>query len=137
MADKVRKAQYFKVGVANRAGEAHRVLRTLANSGVNLAAFHGFPSGRRSQLDFVPADVAAFKVAARAAGVKVEGPRTCFLVEGDDRPGALASVLSKLDAARVNVTAVTGIAAGAGRWGALLWVDSRAVGKAAKALGAA
>lgn len=136
MADTVRKAQYFKVAVANRAGEAHRVLRALAASGVNLAAFHGFPSGRRSQLDFVPADVAAFKVAARAAGVKLEGPKTCFLAEGDDRPGALAALLAKLTAAGVNVTAVTGVAAGTGRWGAILWVDSRAVGKAAKALGA-
>ncbi len=56
MADTVRKASYYKVAVANRAGEAHRVLQELAGSGVNLAAFHGFPSGRRSQLDFVPSD---------------------------------------------------------------------------------
>jgi prephenate dehydratase len=137
MADTVRKVQYFKVAVPNRAGEAHRVLRAIAASGVNLAAFHGFPEGRGSQLDLVPSDVGALKTAARAAGIKLGAAKTCFLAQGDDRPGALAALLAKLAAARVNVIAVTGIAAGAGRWGAILWVDTRKVGKAAKALGLA
>ncbi len=136
MADIVRKAQYFKVAVSNRAGEAHALLQRFAGAGIDLAAFHGFPRGRRSQLDFVPSDVAAFKTAAKSAGLKLAGPKTCFLVAGEDRPGALAGVLAKLAAARINVTAVTGITAGAGRWGALLWVDGRAVARAARALGA-
>jgi len=50
--------------------------------------------------------------------------------------GALAGVLGRLASAKVNVTAVTGLCAGMGRYGAILWVKARDVNKAAGALGA-
>lgn len=137
MPDAIRTASYFKLAVPNRAGEAARRLAALREAGVNLLAFSGFPRGRRSQLDFVPADAAAFKAVARRGKWKVEGPKTCLLLDGEERVGALAQVLEKLAAAGINVTAVDAASAGAGRWGAILWVDPRAVKKAAKALGAA
>lgn len=137
MADTIRQAQYFKLEVPNRPGEAARALGLLRQAGVNLLAFSGFPRGRRSQLDFVPEDPAAFKATAKKAKWKLAAPKTCFLVAGDDRPGALADVLDKLAAASVNVTAVDAETAGGGRWAAILWVDPRAVKKAARALSAA
>lgn len=136
MADEIRSAQYFKLTVPHRPGEAARVLADLRSAGVNLHAFVGFPRRSRSQLDFVPADPAAFKKAAKAGGWKVEGPKKCFLIAGEDRVGALTEALDKLAAAKVNLTATGAIVAGGGRYGAILWVDPRSVAKAARTLGA-
>lgn len=136
MAETVKAAKYFKMTVPNKAGEAARHLAVLRDAGVNLLACCGFPRQRRSQIDFVPEDTVAFKAAARKTGWKVEGPKTCFLVAGDDRAGALAAVLAKLVPAGINITAVAALAAGSGRYGAIVWVDPGDARKATKALGA-
>ena len=136
MADTVRKAQYFYITAPDKPGEGARALRTLAEAGVNLVAFSGFPAGRRSQLDFVPEDPAAFLAAAKKAKWKVTGPKVAFVVEGEDRRGAVAEILGRLADANVNVTATDAVCAGAGRFGVLLWVKPRDVNKAGKALGA-
>jgi hypothetical protein len=75
MADTVRQVDYFYVQVPHRAGEAAKALRALKDAGVNLLAFSGFPEGRRAQLDFIPADAAAFKGVAKANKWKVVGPK--------------------------------------------------------------
>ena len=136
MPDTVRKVQYFYIMAPDKPGEGARALRTLAEAGVNLVAFSGFPAGRRSQLDFVPEDPAAFRAAAKKARWKVTGPKAAFVVEGEDRPGAVAEILGRLADAEVNVTATDAVCAGAGRFGVLLWVKPRDVNKAGKALGA-
>ncbi len=136
MADRVRRVQYFYIMAPDKPGEGAGALRVLRDAGVNLLAFSGFPAGRRSQLDFVPEDPAAFRAAAKKARWKVTGPKVAFVVEGEDRPGAVAEILGKLAEAKVNVTATDAVCAGAGRFGVLLWVKPRDVNKAAKALGA-
>ena len=135
MPDTVRKVQYFYIMAPDKPGEGARALRTLAEAAVNLLAFSGFPEGRRSQLDFVPEDPAAFRAAAKKARWKVTGPKAAFVVEGEDRPGAVAEILGRLADAEVNVTATDAVCAGAGRFGVLLWVKPRDVNKAAKLLG--
>jgi hypothetical protein len=112
------------------------LLAELRNAGVNLVAFSGFPSGRGAQIDFVPEDPRAFRAVARKAKWKVVGPKRAFLVEGDDRQGAVADIMAKLGDAKINVIAVDAVCAGAGRYGAILWVAPRDVTRAAKALGA-
>ena len=62
MYDTVRLVDYFYIETPNKPGEGARVLEGLQRAGVNLIAFHAFPSGRRSQLVFIPSDPAAFKV---------------------------------------------------------------------------
>jgi hypothetical protein len=133
--DSVRVADYYYTMVADKPGEGARLLGLLRNARVNLLAFSGFPSQRKAQVDFVPADPLAFTAAAKAAKVKLKGPKKAFLIEGDDRPGAMADTLSKLAAAKVNVTAVDGVCAGMGRYGAILWVKPKDLKKAAAALG--
>ncbi len=54
MADIVRKVAYFAMDVPNRPGEGARVLGALADAGVNLLAFSGFPSGRKAQAAMLP-----------------------------------------------------------------------------------
>lgn len=136
MADIVRKVAYFAMDVPNRPGEGARVLGALADAGVNLLAFSGFPSGRKAQLDFIPEDVAVFKNAVKTAKIKTRPQKFGFLVQGDDRKGAVADLLKTLAEQKINVTATDAMSAGAGRYAAILWVAPRDVNKAAKALGA-
>ncbi len=134
MADEIQRVQYFYTEVSDKPGESLKVLNALRDEGVNLSAFVAFPKGRRAQLDFVPTDQAAFKDAAKKAKIKLVGPKTCFLIQGDDRTGAVAEIESKLSEAKINVTALHAIAAGSGRYAAILWVKPRDVNKAAKLL---
>jgi len=136
MADRVRKISYCYTMVPNRPGHGASVLRALADAGVDLLAYSGFPNGGRSQLDFVPRDMAALQRAARRAGIRLSARKTGFLITGTDRVGACASVVDRLAKAKINVTAMDGVTAGGGRWGALLWVKPRDVARAARVLGA-
>lgn len=135
MAETVRLVEYFYVTGSNKPGEGARLLNVLKDAGVNLLAFSGFPQGRRAQLDFVPADAAAFKQAAKKAGWKVVGPKRGFLAQGEDRVGAVADLLERLGAAKINVTAVDAVCAGHDRYGAIMWVAPGDVKKAAALLG--
>jgi prephenate dehydratase len=136
MAETVEKVDYYYTSAPNKPGEGARLLGVLRQAGVSLVALHAFPSGRKAQVDFVPADAAAFRAAAKAGKIKLSKPKTAFLVQGDDRVGAMADLLGRLAAAKINVTAVTGICAGMARYGAILWVKPRDVTRAAGALGA-
>lgn len=137
MTDWIRKVDYYKAVIPNAKGEGADVLGVLRDEGVNLLAFTGFPRGRRAQLDFVPEDPAMFRKAVKRAGIKLSGKKGCFLIQGNDRPGAIAQIASKLASAGINIIALDALAAGNGRYGAILWVSPRDVAKAAKALGAA
>ena len=135
MADATRLLDYYYTMVPDKPGEGAKVLRVLRDARVNLLAFSAFPSQRKSQADFVPADPAAFLAAAKAAKLKLKGPKKVFVIDGDDRVGALSEVMAKLGAAKVNVTAVDAVCSGMGRYGALLWVKPKDLKKAAAALG--
>jgi hypothetical protein len=129
--------EYFYITTPQKPGVGAAVLNELRQAGVNLLGFSGFPSGRGAQIDFVPEDAAAFRAVAKKAKWKVTGPKKAFLIAGDDRTGAVADFLGKLADAKINVTAVDAACAGAGRYGAILWVAPRDVTRAARALGAA
>ena len=135
MADLIRTAQYYKVQIADKPGTLAGALTPLRNAGVNLLAVHAFPRSRRTQVDVVPEDSTAFKDIAKVHKLKIQGPKTCLLVDGDDRPGALEDLVDRLGSAKINMIAVTGLAAGQGRYGAILWVKPGDVKKAAKVFG--
>jgi hypothetical protein len=135
MADSVKKVAYFAMDVPNKPGKGARVLGALAEAGVNLLAFTGFPSGRKAQLDIIPEDVAIFKKAVKAAKMKTRPQKFGFLVQGNERKGAVAGLLKLLADKKINVTAVGAASAGAGRYAAILWVEPKDVNKTAKALG--
>lgn len=135
MPDTIRRVDYYYVIAPDKPGEGARIFSALRSAGVNLLAAHAFPTARKSQIDVVPADTVAFLSAAKNAGLKLSKPKAMFLIEGDDRVGALTSTLSRLGTAGVNVTALTAVRSGAGRFGALLWVKAKDVRKAAEILG--
>jgi hypothetical protein len=134
MASRIRKADYFKTMIPNRAGQGARVLAALRAEGVNLLAVLAFPSGGQAQIDLVPQSSGALRRAARKAGLRLSARKTVFLIEGDDKIGAVAGVIQKLADARINATAMAAARAGGGRYAGLLWVKQRDVGRAARAL---
>ena len=136
MSDSVRKVDYFKVMIPDKAGQASKIAAGLAAEGVNLLAFSGFPSGRRSQLDLMPEDPAKLKRAAKKLGLELSTRKTGFLFQGDDRIGAMSDIFDKLAQASINLIAVDAVSSGKGRFGAIFWVEPEAVAKTAKLLGA-
>lgn len=137
MADEVRRVNYYVTTVSNKPGEASRILTALKDAGVNLIAFSGFPYARQAQIDLIPENDTVFKQAAKSARLKASAKKTGFLIQGDDRPGALAELTSKLAGAGINITSLQAVCAGSGRYGGLFWVKPEDVRKAAKVLGAA
>jgi hypothetical protein len=137
MADTVRRIDYYYVTVADTPGEGQRILSTLKESGVNLVAFLGFPvGGGQTQIDLVPEDPQSLKEAAEGAGITLSEAKRAFLVQGDDRVGAVADTTAKLAEANINVTAAAATGTGAGRYGMIIWVAAADYERAADALGA-
>ena len=136
MPDQIRRIDYFYVIVSDKPGEGARVLAALQAAGVNLLGISAFPHGaRRSQLDLIPEDSGAFAKAAKTAGLKLSKKKRGFLIQGEDRPGAVAGAASRLAEANINVTSAQVFCAGSGRYGGMLWVKAPDLRKAAKTLG--
>jgi hypothetical protein len=137
MADTVRSVEYFYVTVPDTPGEGQRILSALKDSGVNLLAFLGFPlGGGQSQIDLVPEDPEALREAAQRGGVTLSEAKRAFLVQGDDRVGAVADTMAKLAEASINLTAAAATSAGSGRFGIIVWVAPADYERAADVLGA-
>lgn len=133
MSDRVRKVDYFYVTVSDTPGQAAKVLSGLAELGVNLLAFSGFPRGSKGQLDLVPEDSAALGRAAKKLKLKLSKKKSGFLLQGSDRVGAMTKTLNTLAEAKINITALDAVAGG-GRFAAIFWVKPKKVAKAARLL---
>jgi hypothetical protein len=136
MADQARVVHSYTTSVPDEPGQAFKVLAALVSAGVNLLGCSGTQSEGRARIDVVPEDAFAFAAFAERAGLGFRRQKTGFLIQGDDRPGALSECLSRLAERDINVDGVHGLAAGAGRWGAILWIADRDLEVAARALGA-
>jgi hypothetical protein len=137
MADTIRGVEYYYVTIPDQPGEGQQILSALKDRGVNLLAFLGFPlGGGQSQIDLVPEDPQSLREAAEQAGVTLSEAKRAFLIQGDDRVGAVVDTTAKLAAANVNLTAATATAAGSGRFGMIVWVAAADYDRAAEALGA-
>jgi hypothetical protein len=137
MADSIRGVEYYYVTVPDAPGEGQRILSALQERGVNLLAYLGFPvGGGRSQIDLVPEDPDGLKDVAEQLGTALSEAKRAFLVQGDDRVGAVADTTAKLAGAGINVTAAAATAAGSGRYGMILWVAAADYERAADVLGA-
>lgn len=136
MPEEIRYVDYYYVTIPDKPGAAARTLGALHQQGINLLGISAFPHGaRRAQLDLVPEDTDAFKTAAKKAGLELSKKKSGFLIQGEDRPGAIAEIVEKLRQVNVNITSVQAFTAGSGRYGGMLWVKPPDLRKAAKALG--
>ena len=135
MADRVRRVNYAYVMVPNRPGQGARITDELREAGVNLLAYTAFPTrGGRAQVDLIAEDLGAIRRIARRNGWRLSDARKGFLVQGDDRVGAVHNHLKKLADQKINVTAADAVTAGKGRYGMLLWVRPKDYARAAAAL---
>lgn len=136
MPDAIRKIDYYYVTVADKPGEVARVLGALRGAGINLLGISAFPHGaRKSQMDLIPEDSGALAQAAKSAGLALSRKKSGFLIQGEDRPGAVADMAGKLAQAKINITSVQAFCEGAGRYGGMLWVKAKDMRRASKALG--
>ena len=137
MADSVKKVNYCAMKVPARAGQGAKVLEALREENVGLLAFSGFPDrGGKAQVDFVTDDLTGLRRVARREGWRLGKTKKGFLIQGQDRVGAAHRHLAKLAKAKINVTAADAVTAGKKRWGMILWVKPKDVGRAGRVLGA-
>jgi hypothetical protein len=133
----VRGVEYYYATVPDAPGEGQRILSALEDGGVNLLAYLGFPLGDgQSQIDLVPEDPELLRDSAGRAGVALSEAKRAFLIQGDDRVGAVADTTAKLAEANINITAAAAVGASAGRYGMILWVAPGDYDSAADTLGA-
>jgi hypothetical protein len=117
-------------------GKATGCWSTSGRRAVNLIAFTAFPRGAgRSQLDFIPEDAEILKAAAAEVNVDLVGPKRAFLVQGEDKVGAIVELHYRLTNSGISVLAANGVSAGTGGFGYVLWVKSEDYDRAAVTLG--
>src|SRR5713226_2141089 len=124
----IRKVVYFSMKVPNRPGVGVQMLKSIAMGKQNLLAFTGFPQGGKAQVDFVKG--------AKKHGVNLGKRKTAFLVQGEDRVGALLRILDKLAKAKINMVAMDAVTAGNRRFGAIFWVKPKDIARTSRLLGA-
>lgn len=135
MISSVKDVEYFSIVVADKPGEARKLLEFLSEKSVNLLALTAFPLGEgESRIDFFPEDPAPLRQAAEDAEVPLVGPKRAFLIQGEDEIGALYDFHLKLYNARINVRACNGVVDGTGRFGYVIWVDPADYEEASKVL---
>ena len=135
MADRVLKASYCYLTLSNRAGQGEKVLGELKDAGVNLLAFTAFPiKGGKAQVDLVAENMTSLKRVARKNGWRLSKTKKGFLVQGDERIGAVHRQVKKLADEKINIIAADAMCAGKGRYGMLMWVKPKDYARAARIL---
>ena len=131
----VKNVDYYYTIVADKPGEARKLLDFLSERTVNLLALTAFPIGEgKSQIDLIPDDPEVLKAAAADANITLVGPKKAFLLQGEDRIGALYDVHLKLSNAGINIYACNGVVDGTGRLGYVIWVAPPDFDEASKVL---
>jgi len=137
MTDTVRRMDYRYAMISDRPGEGFKLAAALREAGVNLQVLSAFPAQKgKSQVVLAAESDDALLRAAKKQGLDLSDRKRAFLIQGEDRPGAIAELLQKLGQAKINVTATDAICSGAGRYGCILWVKPADYDAAARALGA-
>jgi len=132
----IKRIEYYDTAVEDKHGKGYWLLEHFRQKGVSLIAFTAFPLGNgKSQLDFVVENPETLKEAAAAAGQELNGPKRAFLIQGDDKVGAIVDCHQKLKSAGISVHAANGVSSGEGKFGYILWVSSEKYESAAMALG--
>ena len=133
MALNVKRVTELAFNVEDRPGMLADITRHLAEAGINLVALLAWSEGGgRARVGCVAEDVGKLKALAAQFGIEVR-EHTLFLLEGEDRVGALVELATELGNAGVNITGVNACA-NFGRYTCLLRVADEDVEKAGAVL---
>jgi len=136
MSEIARMVDYYYTCVEDKPGEGYRLLARLKRRHVNFLAFSAFPSGPgQVQLNFIPTDKEALQNAANELSVQLMGPKKTFMIQGEDKVGALCDVFKKFYETDINIHAAHCVAGDRGDFGLIIWVSPIDYAQAAKALG--
>jgi len=135
MAFSIRRVNYYYATIKDEPGEAYQILDSISGLGINLLAFTAIPMGNSStQLTIFPDDDHDLSSLAAKSGLEIDGPHPAFLVQGDDKLGALTQVHYKLFGANINVYASSGVSDGKGSFGYVVYVKPEDFEHAAETL---
>ena len=135
MVDDIKQFDYHYMVIDDDALQVAGIVNACSESGIDLLGLSEFPLGDgKSQLDLIAEDAGILANTARLMGWSLSERKSGFIIRGRNRPNAMAEVLGRLADAHVGVLAVQAISAGAGRFGALMWVKPEDVAKAATVL---
>lgn len=134
MGHSIRQVTAIVIQVEDRVGMLHEVLCVLRDAGINMLAI---ASLRRhgTALMAIPEDINAVRelAAGHGHGISLQ-TRTVFLIEGDDRVGALCDITKAIADAGINIEDVAALSAQR-RYAAVLTFADADLEAAAKALG--
>jgi len=137
MAYRVRKVNYSKLMVPSRAGQGETILSSIREAGINMQAFSGFPvGGGKAQVDLVSDDMVSIRRLAKKEGWRLSVTKKAFLVQGNDEVGAIHKLIKKLADVKINIIAANAVAAGASRYGMIMWVKPKDYRRATRVLNA-
>lgn len=123
MKARIRSVPYYYARVEGDPDHAYTWLEELASAEVDLLAFSALPYGpNHVEVTLFPVDKKALEQSAMVRGANLVGPYRAFLIQGDDRLGALADIHKELREAGVKVYASTGVTDGDGRFGYIVYV---------------
>src|ERR1019366_7009629 len=104
MADEISRVAYSVTTIPHKAGEAARVLTAFKDAGLNLKGFLGYRKTARNAeiICVVDEKTPGVGAAGKKAAVTLGKKEKAFLVNGEERPGAVAELMSKLAEAGIN-----------------------------------
>lgn len=119
---------FFVISTEDRPGQLARFSKKMSEEEINLSALWSFGTGRgNAEIMAIPIDPAVFRKTAREAGwIFREG--SCFHLTGEDRAGALADTLGRIEQEGINLHAVDAMGI-EGRYQAYVWCDEADVEK--------
>jgi hypothetical protein len=133
----IRLVTYFYTRVEDKPGNAYELLARLASEEINLLAFSAVPFGpNHIELTLFPDNTDNLLETADKLGITLGNPQHAFLIQGDDRLGAIAEIHQKLFDAKISIYASSGVTDGRGHYGYLIYVKEQDFGAAARALDA-
>jgi len=108
------KTTQITVSAESKPGVLAKVCDVLAKAAVNIVAVCAADTAGRGKIRLVVSDPARAKEALAAAKIRC-GEEPALMLSMDDRPGALASVASRLAAAKINIKCAYATTAGGGK----------------------